>query len=194
MMTMLPTGAISLNLALGGRAFGLPCRMKRSKSICYLRYARSIGFAIVLLAANVMVLSSRASAQDEDYLATPTPAPWQSPSAETIAQGRADFNKLCAPCHSESGKGNGPELKVIPGIKPKNLTTIAAQNGGVFPFRDVEDTIDGRKVIPSHKRFDMPFWGVNFQQQGQEFTSTSEAKTRKRIDAIVDYIATLQQP
>jgi mono/diheme cytochrome c family protein len=168
--------------------------MKRSKSICYLGCARIIGFAIILLAANVMVLSSRASAQDEDYLATPTPAPWQSPSAETIAQGRADFNKLCAPCHSESGKGNGPELKVIPGIKPKNLTTIAARNGGVFPFRDVEDTIDGRKVIPSHKRFDMPFWGVNFQQQGQEFTSTSEAKTRKRIDAIVDYIATLQQP
>jgi hypothetical protein len=64
----------------------------------------------------------------------------------------------------------------------------------VFPYREVEDTIDGRKVIPSHKRFDMPFWGVNFQQQGQEFTPASEAQARKRIDAIVDYIATLQHP
>jgi mono/diheme cytochrome c family protein len=167
--------------------------MKRFKPIWY--PARVVGLAIVLLAANVMMLLLQASAQDnEDYLATPAPAPWQSPSAETIAQGRADFNKHCAPCHSENAKGNGPELKVIPGIKPKDLTTIAAQNGGVFPYRDVEDTIDGRKLVPGHKRFDMPFWGVNFQQQGQEFTSPSEAQARKRIDAIVDYIATLQQP
>jgi mono/diheme cytochrome c family protein len=167
---------------------------RRFKSIRYFGCARIAGLAIALLVSNVMTLSSPASAQDEDYLATPTPTPWQSPSAEMIAQGRADFNKHCAPCHSESGKGNGPELKVIPGIKPKDLTTIAAQNGGVFPYREIEDTIDGRKIIPSHKRFDMPFWGVNFQQQGQEFTPASESKARKRIDAIVDYIVTLQQP
>jgi mono/diheme cytochrome c family protein len=141
-----------------------------------------------------MMLAPRAFTQDEDYLSTPTPAPWQSPNAETIAQGKVDFDKHCAPCHSESGKGNGPEVKVIPGIKPKDLTTIAARNGGVFPYQEIEDTIDGRKIIPSHKRFDMPFWGVNFQQPGQEFTSESEAKAKKRIAAIVDYVATRQQP
>ncbi|MBV8453100.1 MAG: c-type cytochrome [Deltaproteobacteria bacterium] len=168
--------------------------MKRLKLIWYPRYARIVSIAIVLMAANAMVLSSRASAQDEDYLATPKPAPWQSPSAETIAQGRADFNKHCAPCHSENAKGNGPELKVIPGIKPKDLTKIAVHNGGVFPFQDVEDTIDGRKLVPGHKRFDMPFWGVNFQQPGQEFSPASESQAKKRIDAIVDYVATLQQP
>jgi mono/diheme cytochrome c family protein len=167
--------------------------MKRLKPIRYSRNVRIVAFTIALLAASVMTPGSHASAQDEDYLATPTPAPWQSPSAVTIAQGRADFNQHCAPCHSESGKGNGPEVKVIPGIKPKDLTTIEAQNGGVFPYRDIEDIIDGRKIIPAHKRYDMPFWGVNFQQQGQEFTSASEAKARKRIDAIVDYIATLQR-
>jgi mono/diheme cytochrome c family protein len=165
--------------------------MKRFKSTKSLGCAWVGSFTIVLV---VLTFSLRAFAQDEDYLSTPTPAPWQSPSAETIAQGKADFNKHCAPCHSENAKGNGPELKVIPGIKPKDLTTIAALNGGVFPYREVEDTIDGRKIIPSHKRFDMPFWGVNFQQQGQEFTPASEAKARQRIDAIVDYIATLQQP
>jgi mono/diheme cytochrome c family protein len=172
----------------------VPRRMKRFKSIQCLSYARIVGLGIVLLPASVITLSSRLSAQEEDYLATPAPAPWQSPSAETVAQGKADFNKHCAPCHSESGKGNGPELKVIPGIKPKDLTTIAARNGGVFPFREVEDTIDGRKVIPSHKRYDMPFWGVNFQRQGQEFTPSSETQARKRIDAIVNYVATLQRP
>jgi mono/diheme cytochrome c family protein len=168
--------------------------MKQRASIRQRGPARITILVFALLVANLMLQSSITIAQEEDYLSTPTPAPWRSPSAETIAQGKVDFNKHCAPCHSESGKGNGPELKVIPGIKPKDLTTIAAQNGGVFPYRDVEDTIDGRKAIPSHKRFDMPFWGVNFQQQGQEFTPTSEAEARKRIDAIVDYIATLQQP
>jgi len=177
----------------GGR-LGLQACMNRFKATWYLRCAQLLAVAIVIWAANVMVHPPQTSAQDEDYLATPTPAPWASPSAETIAQGRADFNKHCAPCHSESGKGNGPEVKIIPGIKPKDLTKIATKNGGVFPYREVEDTIDGRKMIPSHKRFDMPFWGVNFQQQGQEFTTASEVQARKRIDAIVDYIATLQQP
>jgi mono/diheme cytochrome c family protein len=168
--------------------------MKRFKLRWCHRRAQITGVVIVLLAANIVMVSSRAYTQGEDYLATPTPAPWQSPSAEAIAQGKADFNKYCAPCHSESGKGNGPEVKVIPGIKPKDLTTIAARNGGVFPYRDVEATIDGRKLVPGHKRLDMPFWGVNFQQPEQEFTPASEAKARKRIDAIVDYVATLQQP
>jgi mono/diheme cytochrome c family protein len=168
--------------------------MKPAKSIWCSALAVALGLAIVLTATTTLTFSSRAIAQDENYLSTPTPAPWQSPSAATLAQGRADFNKHCAPCHSEDARGNGPEVKVIPGIKPKDLTTIAARNGGVFPYRQVEDTIDGRKIVPSHKRFDMPFWGVNFQQQGHEFTRESDAKAKKRIDAIVDYVATLQRP
>jgi hypothetical protein len=53
--------------------------------------------------------------------------------------------------------------------------------------------VDGRKVIPSHKRFDMPFWGVNFQQEGKEFTPESEAKAKARIAALVDYIKSIQK-
>jgi mono/diheme cytochrome c family protein len=189
----LPIRAISLKLAQW-EGLGLTREIDRLESTAHSGRARIVTFVIVLAIVAVMTHSSAVTAQDEDYLATPTPAPWQSPSAETIAQGKADFNNHCAPCHSESGKGNGPELKVIPDIKPKDLTMITAHNGGVFPYREVEDTIDGRKTIPGHKRFDMPFWGVNFQQQGQEFTPASDAQARKRIDAIVDYVATLQQP
>ncbi len=39
----------------------------------------------------------------------------------------------------------------------------------------------------------MPFWGVNFQEEGKEFTPASEAKAKARTDAIVDYIETIQQ-
>src|SRR5438874_110893 len=145
-----------------------------------LPWIRGIRLALALLMASA-AMPAVASAQGEDYLATPTPAPWQSPTTQQLAQGKADFLRYCAPCHSASGKGNGPEVKVIPDIKPKDLTKIEVHNGGVFPYREVENTIDGRKIIPSHKRFDMPFWGVNFQQQGQEFTPESEAKARVRI-------------
>ncbi|HKV54761.1 MAG TPA: cytochrome c [Candidatus Binataceae bacterium] len=159
----------------------------------FVRLIGVIGITAALMLSAAFAVT-QAFAQDEsDYLATPTPAPWRTPTAEEITQGKADFIKHCAPCHSASGKGNGPEVKVIPGIKPKDLTKIAVHNGGVFPYQQVEDIIDGRKVIPSHKRFDMPFWGVNFQQQGREFTSASELKAKERIDAIVGYIATIQE-
>lgn len=137
------------------------------------------------LVAALMMIATPAFAQDES-----TPVP--SPTADQLAAGKADFMQHCAPCHSASGKGNGPEVNVIPGIKPADLTKIAMKNGGVFPFQSVEDTIDGRKKIPSHERFDMPFWGVNFQEEGKEFTRASEAKSKARIAALVYYIETIQ--
>lgn len=137
------------------------------------------------------VLTAGAAFAQEDE---PEPSPQAQPSltAEQIAQGKADFNKHCAPCHGTNAKGHGPEVQVIPGIKPSDLTRISINNGGVFPYQEVADTIDGRKGIPSHKRFDMPFWGVNFQQEGQEFTPASEAQAKARIDAVVGYIETIQ--
>jgi len=113
-------------------------------------------------------------------------------AASSVAAGKADYLTNCADCHGQNGKGSGPNMNVIPGIKPADLTTIAARNGGVFPTTQVANTIDGRQSTPSHKRFDMPFWGVNFQEPGKEFTPESEAKAKARIDAIVAYIETLQ--
>ncbi len=113
-------------------------------------------------------------------------------SEEHPTSGKQDFDNHCAPCHGLNGKGNGPELKVLPDIHPSDLTKITLKNGGVFPRQKVADMIDGRKTIPSHKRFDMPFWGVDFQQEGKEFTPESEAKAKARIAALVDYVEALQ--
>jgi mono/diheme cytochrome c family protein len=107
--------------------------------------------------------------------------------------GKQDFTKHCVGCHGADGKGHGPDLYILAGVKPADLTVLTKKNGGVFPFQDVEDAIDGRKKVPKHNRFDMPFWGVTFQQSGKEFTPESEAKAKDRIDSIVRYIETLQQ-
>ncbi len=106
--------------------------------------------------------------------------------------GKNDYMKNCAGCHGADGTGNGPDLYVVP-VAPANLRLLAKQNGGVFPFQQTEDAIDGRKGIPSHKRFDMPFWGVTMQPQGKEFTPESDAKVKARIDALVRYIESIQQ-
>jgi mono/diheme cytochrome c family protein len=154
------------------------------------RRTRAIAAAIGALAASCTFAAAPLFAQDD---LEPTPQAWPSPTAQDIAAGKADFMKHCAPCHGSNAQGHGPEVNVIPGIKPADLTKIAMRDGGVFPRRQVADTIDGRKNIPSHKRFDMPFWGVNFQQEGKEFTPESEAKANQRMEAIVDYIETIQR-
>jgi mono/diheme cytochrome c family protein len=145
---------------------------------------------IVIAIATITLVAARSLAQE----AQPSPVAQAQPSvtAQQLAAGKADFNKHCAPCHGTNGKGHGPEVAVIPGIKPSDLTLISRNNGGVFPYQEVADTIDGRKGVPSHKRFDMPFWGVNFQQEGKEFSPESEAAAKARIDSVVDYIATIQ--
>lgn len=114
-------------------------------------------------------------------------------SAHAEVSGKQDYLSNCASCHGADGKGHGEALYVVPGLQPPDLTTLSKNNGGVFPTQRVYDSIDGRAGIPSHKRFDMPFWGTTFQREGQEFTAPSEAAVKARIMKIVDYIKSIQQ-
>ena len=107
--------------------------------------------------------------------------------------GKQDFDANCASCHGFDGKGHGQALYVIPQVKPPDLTVLSKNNDGVFPTDRVYKSIDGRNGIPSHERFDMPFWGTTFQREGQEFTPNSEAAARARIMKIVDYIRSIQK-
>jgi len=131
-------------------------------------------------------IARRAQAQSEP------PDVYQQPSEQAPASGKEDFMRNCASCHGANGMGHGPDVKAL-GVKPSDLTAISLRNGGVFPFKQVEDDIDGRKTVPGHKRFDMPFWGTTFQPDGQEFTPASEAKVQARIDALVNYIKSIQR-
>ena len=80
------------------------------------------------------------------------------------------------------------------GIAPADLTQLTKKNGGVFPFQETEDVIDGRRYIaPSHERLDMRFLGVTMQSEDKKFTPESDAKVKARIDAMVRYIESIQQ-
>jgi len=113
--------------------------------------------------------------------------------AASVENGKKDFIENCAPCHGADGKGHGEALYVIPKVNPPDLTLLSKENGGVFPSERVYNSIDGRSGIPSHERFDMPFWGTTFQREGQEFTPASEKEVKARIMDIVSYIKTIQQ-
>ena len=108
--------------------------------------------------------------------------------------GKADYERYCADCHGNDATGNGPLVKQIPmSPPPSNLTLLARGHGGKFPFAEVVDDIDGRKAIPSHQRIQMPFWGVTLQTPNHEFTPSSDAEVKRRIEAMARYVESLQR-
>ena len=108
---------------------------------------------------------------------------------------KQDYLDYCARCHGDDGKGGGPAVKIIPGFKPSDLTHLASSHGGQFPRDEVTQVIDGRKRVPGHNDWDtdMPLWGLQFQQEGKEFSAESEQKVQHRISDLVDYLQSIQQ-
>lgn len=102
------------------------------------------------------------------------------------------YTELCAVCHGQSGQGDGP---AVPALRqePVDLTLLTASNGNEFPRDALHQTIYGKGRVDAHGSLDMPVWGRAF-----EFTKPDWSKHRRvrfaksRIDAIVDYIESLQ--
>ena len=78
------------------------------------------------------------------YLAGAGAAP-----AQDALTGRALFLHYCATCHGEAAEGNGSMAPVLL-VQPKDLTALAAENGGAFPVERVVARIDGRDALVSH--------------------------------------------
>lgn len=99
-----------------------------------------------------------------------------------------EFAADCAGCHGADGKGNAAGMRAVPGYRAVDLTQLAKEDGGKFPRQKVFDTIDGRDRIRAHFRGDMPRWGSQYQ-----LDSNDPANVKRRIDAMVDYIESLQE-
>jgi mono/diheme cytochrome c family protein len=120
-------------------------------------------------------------------------------TAETalLEAGKTDFIALCAPCHGEAGKGDGPAAAGLT-RKPADLTRISAHHGGRFPDALIFATIEGLDMPSSHGTREMPVWGDVFVGEAVgSSVSLAEAKkaaaeARRRIAALVLYLKTLQ--
>ncbi|WP_353472744.1 c-type cytochrome [Salipiger sp. H15] len=109
------------------------------------------------------------------------------------ADGRALFMDYCAACHGPTAVGNG-ELAADLGIKPADLTHIAARRGGDFPRAEVLSMIDG------YARSDMTGPGMpEFGEllKGDEVPlDTGDGiltPTPRKMVALLEYLESIQQ-
>ena len=105
--------------------------------------------------------------------------------------GRTLYLRYCASCHGRSGRGDGPVAPAL-GQKPIDLTQLATQHGGTFPFVDICEAIDGTRSVRAHGVSEMPVWGDVF---GSDATSPLEQQilANGKVMAIARYLRTLQQ-
>jgi len=105
-----------------------------------------------------------------------------------VESGRTLFATYCASCHGTTGRGDGVMAEALR-VRPGDLTGFAAKNGGVFPAEKTRRIINGReRGVRTHGSPDMPVWGDAFRRR----EGLSEEAAQTRIDAIVQYLASIQ--
>ncbi len=137
----------------------------------------AIGF--VGLALALVGLASPVSAQDPPQGA-----------GDVRIDGSGVYKTYCAVCHGTAAKGDGPLADSLR-VRPTDLTLLARKSGGTFPKDQVTRTVDGRKPAKGHGGADMPVWGDAFRRAQDGY---SEAAVKEKIEAVVDYLGTIQKP
>jgi mono/diheme cytochrome c family protein len=127
-------------------------------------------------------------------LATASPAGLAADRPVDI--GRLEYEGACATCHGPSGKGDGPVAPHLTARTP-DLTVLARDNRGVYPFDRVLKTIDGTVELKSHGTRQMPVWGRIFRQQSSLYIDTypppdPDSAARSRMLALTEYLYRLQ--
>ncbi len=117
--------------------------------------------------------------------------------AQGLDIGKQEYIFSCADCHGVDGKGNGP---VAPYMKAKvpDLTVLAKNSAGVFPFAQVYNVIDGRQTVGAHGPRDMLIWGNEFREEAAKASRYEATRgelssyARGKIIALIGYIYSLQ--
>lgn len=105
-----------------------------------------------------------------------------------VAAGRARFESSCAICHGVDARGGGPFASLLK-VQPPDLTGLALQHGGTFPFSDAYRSIDGRDLPPAHGSGAMPIWGARLKREGGD-----ETYVHGRLFEILLYLESAQRP
>jgi len=125
--------------------------------------------------------------------------------APGVAQGHKYYTKYCASCHGPDGKGDGPQAaSTTP--KASDLTQIAKNNGGKFPFYEVMLLIEGRSptsqsadaslpgLPKAHGDPKMPVWGEVFSRKEMSAGTSLDLQlqTTGKIMEITEYLQSIQ--
>lgn len=134
---------------------------------------RGAGTAVILLFQSSLVASSQEGMRDFE------------PSA-------AEFVNSCSSCHGDDGKGAGFLTRVFKGIDPGDLTQLAANNGGQFPFERVFEVIDGRAEVAAHGDRKMPVWGDRYWEDAMSDYGPDELNRRRARTRVLEVTYFLQ--
>jgi mono/diheme cytochrome c family protein len=102
------------------------------------------------------------------------------------------FQRYCASCHGTNAEGNGPVASVLK-VPPKDLTRIAARRSGNFPEAEIARFIDGRFDVVAHGTREMPVWGLTFSNREVPKGEDPDAVARGKIEALIEYLKTIQR-
>lgn len=112
--------------------------------------------------------------------------------------GKREYENSCALCHGKDGKGTGAINDLLK-KSPTDLTTLAKNNKGVFPFDRVYAVVDGREIIKAHGDRDMPAWGDRYSSDSvkaaeyyMDVPYDAEMYARSRILSLIDYLNRIQ--
>jgi mono/diheme cytochrome c family protein len=112
--------------------------------------------------------------------------------AATLADysGAELFERFCASCHGESGRGDGPVAQSL-NVAVPDLTGISRRYGQ-FPAAQIRDVVDGRGLaIGAHGTRAMPVWGYQFfVEEGGDIVA--QAEVRAAIARLVEHVRSLQ--
>jgi mono/diheme cytochrome c family protein len=114
--------------------------------------------------------------------------------AEEDTIGSDEYRISCLSCHGVGGRGDGPVAKFMT-LKPTDLTALAKNNGGEYPYLRVFLMIDGREDVAAHGERAMPVWGARYRKDMEPTYGPfgGEEVIHGRILELVYYIQSLQQ-
>jgi mono/diheme cytochrome c family protein len=108
-------------------------------------------------------------------------------SAENVPSGEQLYKQLCASCHGNDLKGNGPAPSPFKDFPP-DLTLLAKRHGGKFPDEYVSEVLRNDVVLKAHGPPEMPTWGADFRSSYH----LSEAQVTLRITNLSNFINSRQ--
>lgn len=108
--------------------------------------------------------------------------------------GRQTYRLFCAGCHGADGRGSGSVADAL-AFPVGDLTTIARDNGGVFPAAEVAAAIAGSSDVSGHKRLAIQPWSRMFADEFGQFAAEMAVNqlVARRIDHLVVYLEAIQQ-